>query len=341
MILLQGRKLFFNRLLGFNCCMKKKNNNHQTFPTDMIPILTIFLLLISSQLIECSINVIKPQKGASFDASSSSSSVSVTVEWVDDDTFPTYSDLSSVTFTLITGENTDMNALKTLASKVSKDKFTKTESSGTDHYTYDVEISNDLVGGNGQYFIQLYAVYDGIGAVAAYSPRFYLEDMSGSVTTYTYSYSTQPSMGYYITNNPYETTTAATTTYDTSASFTVPYVSQTGPYRFAPMQQQPNTTVTATTWTRRFPTSAVTYYTTINTKSLYHVTTITPGWSYTLTSDINYQTPDSFPSENGGWYNPSKRMSLTTRKLNYSAHSTSTTSSSSSTASSTTAASTN
>ncbi|KAL6947266.1 hypothetical protein ACO0QE_002145 [Hanseniaspora vineae] len=290
----------------------------------MIPLLSIFLFLVSSQLIECSINVIKPQKDSSFDASSSSSSVSVTVEWVDDDTFPTYDDLTSVTFTLITGENTDMNPVKTLASKVSKDQFTKTENGDADHYTYDVEISNTAVGGNGQFFIQLYAVYDGIGAMAIYSPRFSLKDMSGSVTTYTYSDTTQPSIGNYITNNPQDTTaTGTTTTYDTSASLTVPYVSQTGPYRFAPMQQQPGSTVTAKTWTRRFPTSAVTYYSTINTKSLFHITTVTPGWSYTLTSDINYQTPDLFPSENGGWYDPSKRMSLTTRKINYSAHSTS------------------
>ena len=94
-----------------------------------------------------------------------------------------------------------------------------------------------------------------------------------------------------------------------------PYTMQTGVSRFAPMQMQPQSAVTAQTWTRKFPTSSVSLYSTLR-KSPDKLTTITPGWSYTLPSDYNYATPAPFPSDNGGWYNPKDRQTLSARKVN-------------------------
>ena len=81
------------------------------------------------------------------------------------------------------------------------------------------------------------------------------------------------------------------------------------------MQLQPATRVTAKTWKRKYATSEVTYYYTLRNSVDQH-TTVTPGWSYTITADSNYATPAPMPADNGGWYNPRKRLSLTARKIN-------------------------
>ena len=149
------------------------------------------------------------------------------------------------------------------------------------------------------------------GNTIHYTPRFQLTSMGGT-TAYTYSGSVEP-----VPQTSIQTTTtnnAQATTID-SRSFTVPYTKQTGTSRFAPMQMQPNTKVTASTWTRQFATSAVTYYSTFGSLPE-QATTLTPGWSYTISSGANYATRAPMPSANGGWYKPSQRLSLSARKIN-------------------------
>ena len=90
---------------------------------------------------------------------------------------------------------------------------------------------------------------------------------------------------------------------DTSASFTIPYTLQSGLRRYAPMQMQPGTKVTATTWTRAFPTSAVTFYSTKGPKPNALVTT-TPPWSYSYSSEVNWASVAPYPTN---WYPASQR----------------------------------
>jgi len=98
-----------------------------------------------------------------------------------------------------------------------------------------------------------------------------------------------------------------------SASFSIPYTLQTGLTRYAPMQMQPGSVLTKnkSSWSRRHPTSAVTFFTSIR-PSPAQSSTITPGLSYTMTSVVNDASPALYPSQNGGWYNPSKLLTKPT-----------------------------
>ncbi|KAH3899671.1 related to Cell wall synthesis protein KRE9 [Saccharomycodes ludwigii] len=271
-----------------------------------------FILFLQTlvTLTKADIDIVSPKADAVFTATSTSSTVTIELEWIDDGSYPNIDKITSISLLLCTGANTKINCFKTLANAIPISDVTV----DSDESTYTVEIDAS-VSGNGQYYLQVFALYDGIGYTIHYSPRFELSGMSGTVTSYTYSDSTQPAAQYYITSESSASTTQ-TESIDTSASFTVPYTLQTGHTRFAPMQMQPSSKVTATTWTRRFPTSKVTFYSSFNMKGTYYMSTITPGWSYTITSDVNYATPASFPIDNGGWYDPTKKLSLTPRKLN-------------------------
>jgi hypothetical protein len=61
------------------------------------------------------------------------------------------------------------------------------------------------------------------------------------------------------------------------------------------------------------------------------VSTVTAGWSYTISSAQNYASPALYPSDNGGWYDPqSKVKSATLTRLTSDEASASSSSSSSS-----------
>lgn len=232
--------------------------------------------------------------------------VSITISWIDNHAFPTMDMFTYFTFVLGTGTNTNITSIKTLAKKIPlKDIIVEST-----NYSYTLEIDADTTG-DGQYFIQIFgwAVHDkSSGYTIHYSHRFTLTSMTGS-TSYTYTNSIPPDAQTSIV-------TQASQASVNPASFTLSYYDQTGISRFAPMQTPPGSSVTATTWSRRFPSSAVTYYTSL-INSLQQQTTITLPWSGSLTSDYNYATPAAFPSDNGGWYDPADRISLTPRKVNY------------------------
>lgn len=266
-----------------------------------------FILLIQflTVVVVCDLAILSPKPNEVF--SPSGGAVSIDIIWMDNQALPPVSDVKEYTIKLCTGPNDKINCFSTLAEAVPSSDVVFT----SDHYTYSVSIGSSLVG-DGQYFLQIYAdVRDKtiIGTIH-YTPRFILTSMTG-VTTYTYSTTLEPPA-----QTNYIQGADAGNNLDTSASFTVPYTLQTGKTRFAPMQMQPNTKVTGTAWSRRFPTSAVTFYSVFRPwTELQQLSTITPGWSYTYTSGANYATPALFPYQVGSWYNPRKRMSLTPRKL--------------------------
>lgn len=241
-------------------------------------------------------DVVVKSPTASDSFSGSSGSVTITVEWTDDDNSPTLDDITKYQFILFTGPNSS-------PSSVTKSEYIK--SSEFSSYSYDFTFES-TVGPDGSYFIQIYSQYDE-GYTLHYSNRFELTDMDGTLS------SSVSSVTY--TTGPSPMTSVTSTATINSASFSITYTLQTGISRFAPMQLQPGSTVTATSWSRKYPSSAVTFYSTFRT-SLDQLTTITPGYSYTLNSYTNAATPAAFPSQNGGWYNPTERMTFTTRKLN-------------------------
>ncbi|CAI4043493.1 hypothetical protein SKDZ_10G0430 [Saccharomyces kudriavzevii ZP591] len=250
------------------------------------------------------VNVVSPHSKATF--SPSGGTVSIPIEWMDNGAYPPLAKFASFTFTLCTGPNNNIQAVAIIASKIKPSQLTLDGSV----YSYTATFPSTLAG-DGQYYIQVYGWVDNQGSTTHYTPRFQLTSMGGT-TAYTFSDSVAPtpqtSIQTTTTNNEQATTID-------SRSFTVPYTQQTGTSRFAPMQMQPNTKVTATTWTRKYATSAVTYYSTFGSLPQ-QGTTLTPGWSYTISSGMNYATPAAMPSDNGGWYEPSKRLSLSARKIN-------------------------
>lgn len=251
------------------------------------------------------VNTVSPLAGAKF--SPSSGTVSIPVKWMDNGAYPSLSKISYYTLSLCTGANNDIDCIATIATQIKPSALSQDEEGV---YSYTASFSSTLTG-NGQYYIQVYAWVNNQGSTTHYTPRFQLTSMGGT-TSYTYSDSVAPTPQTSIQTTT--TNTAQATTID-SRSFTVPYTKQTGTSRFAPMQMQPMTKVTATTWTRKYATSAVTYFSTFGSLPE-QATTITPSWSYTISSGVNYATPAAMPSENGGWYQPSKRLSLSARKMN-------------------------
>ncbi|QLG75028.1 hypothetical protein HG535_0H03550 [Zygotorulaspora mrakii] len=251
------------------------------------------------------VTVVSPERGQTF--SGSSGTVSITVEWMDNGAYPPTNRITSYDFTLNYGPNDNIDAVGPIRRRVAASDVTR---SSNNVYSYTVSFRSDFCG-NGQYYIQVFSAVDGSrdSYTINYSPRFRLTSMQGS-TTFTYTDTTQPGGQ----TRAYTNTQTSSASIDTR-SFTVPYPMQTGISRFAPMQLQPATRMTATTWTRRFTSSAVTYYSTFRT-TLDQVTTITPGWSYTLPSGFNRASPALYPSQNGGGYDPKEKQSLSTRKIN-------------------------
>ncbi|ONH66098.1 Cell wall synthesis protein KNH1 [Cyberlindnera fabianii] len=241
------------------------------------------------------VSVSKPLTGESYSASNGK--VSIPITWIESNADPKLSDITEYTFKLCTGPNADIHGFD--------DEIITVKASDIDGYSYDFSVNAD-VGADGQYYVQIYAASKS-GWTIHYTNRFELTDMSGSY---------KPSVGAVTTPPSGQTSLADGTNTGVatinSASFSTYYTSQTGKTRFAPMQTQPGSKVTAarSQWTRQYPTSAVTYYTSLSTH-LEQLSTRTAGWSYTISSAVNWASPAPFPSENGGWYAASARLTKT------------------------------
>ncbi len=240
-----------------------------------------FIITTLAGLCKADVDITSPTSSTAVTADSGQ--VSFSIAWKDDGSSPDISDASTYTFKLCTGPNSDIISVDVSsavsASSISDDKY----SAKFDASKY----------ASGNYYVQIYATYSSGGYSIHYSPRFEITGLTGS--TKASGSGDSPDAQYSL---------AASS--DNSASFSVPYVSQTGKTRYAPMQMQPGSTVTVSTWSRRFASSAVTYYSTFK-KSPVVLSTVTPGWSYTMESLVNEATPAPFPSA-VGWYPASKRL---------------------------------
>lgn len=286
-----------------------KGNQDNMYSSVRTRLALLWTLVVSLTLVAADVAIVSPGQGDKFTASGSS--VSITVQWNEDDVTPLLKNVLNYNILLCYGTNDKFTCPETTTNTVKPSDL----ASGTEgSYSYAAKFDASAVG-NGQYFIQIFAQFskDAKQYTIHYTPRFTLSSMSGTLTPSVTTTSQPATQVMYATG----TTTTTDDGFDVSSLSTVPYTQQTYRTRFAPMQMQPGSTITATTWTRRFPTSAVTYYSTLrNWKSLEQLSTITPGWSYTISSDFNYATPMPFPSQNGGWYNPKSRQSLSTRIRN-------------------------
>lgn len=242
----------------------------------------VLFLLTLFKYVKASLVVTGPDMGTTFTASDGE--VVIPITWQDDGSDPRDDKITSYTFILCTGPNSAIHALQQVAKIKASDMPTTAYNA-----IFDADLASD-----GLFYVQVYCQLQNGGSLIRYTDRFQLLGLTGS---YAPSGSGTP---------PYGETHNDDASGDTSASFSVPYTAQTGSTKYAPMQMQPGTQITVSTWSRRFPSSAVTYYSTLNT-SPNCISTVTPGWSYTMSSFFNYATPAPFPSL-VGWHPASERL---------------------------------
>lgn len=231
------------------------------------------------------VSISSPGAGRSF--SGTSGSVTIDLEWVDSGAVPLLDDVNTFTFLLCTGPNNNVNCFSQLALEVPAADLLDN--------SYTATFLNTVCA-NGLFYIQITAVTTD-GYTLHYTNRFTLNGMTG---TRRLTGSGSPPQGQTLLQG------GPTIAPIDPRSWTLHYTQQTGSTRYAPMQTQPGTTVTATSWSRRFPTSAVTYYSTVRHSPNVYSTTTLP-WTYTMESLINQATPAPNPSVLG-WYPASERI---------------------------------
>jgi hypothetical protein len=256
----------------------------------LIQNIALFLFLWFS-FTSADVSISKPLQGQSFAASGGS--VDIEVSWIESQAVPQLDEIQSYTFVLCTGPNVAVDSVVTLK---------KFDASEVQDNSVSLSIES-TVGASGLYYIQVFAE-NPKGYTIHYTYRFNLTGMTGTYRPIAGELATPPSAQTSLIG------TGQTIISIDTKSFTVPYTLQTGVARFAPMQLQPGASVTkaATQWTRQFPTSAVSYFSTLRTDLLKQDTTITQGWSYIISSQANWASPALYPSDNGGWYNPADRI---------------------------------
>lgn len=238
-------------------------------------------LLVSSLLSAVSANFKLSIGGSTFNAGSDSLKVS----WEDDDVTPSIDGYDKATFLLCT-YGASRNAFScdiTLGSEVDISDATEQE-----FELSDIKAS----GGSGSYVLQMTAIKSAPVYVINYSGWIQITGMTGGGTANTGTTPGKQVVGDTSgQNSALGTLTSGTipSEYQNLASnWMTPYTYQFGQTRYAPFQSTPNTSVTAPlTFTRRYPTSAYSAFTTYLFTAL-PVTTVTPSPSVTITLQPNY-----------------------------------------------------
>lgn len=247
--------------------------------------LSFWLLLVALVArVFADVSISDPATGNSYDATSGA--VIVSVKWVDDTTDSesviSLSKVSKYAIVLCTGSNSQIKSVMSFTTSLPSSSL-----------LYDATIQKSAAP-NGEYFIQVYAQY-GSSYTIHYTNRFVLTGMTGAASQFSF-----PANLFSVTGDaPSPQISVAgqgtpTASID-SASFTVPYTLQTGKTRYAPMQTQPGTVVTYTMYSNRHATSAYTPYTSLSPSPNVY-STVTPGWSYTVTSTFNSASVAGYPT---------------------------------------------
>lgn len=257
------------------------------------PFLLFLFSFILFPLTLSDISIISPTNNKEY--SPDNGKVQINIKWKDstDNSNDQYSlnNAKSTKILLCAGSSTQTECFETLTT------FDNDDIKDTTSYTTSFD---DDVCDNGYYFFQFYTTFAEDATTIHYSGKFKLTKMKGDSDSLTVPYTVNGAP-------PNDVTEGGGGDDDTSIdtkSFGVYYTSQTGTKRYAPMQLQPGTKVTATKWSTLFPTSAVTYYSEMR-KTLEQYSTTTPAWSYKVTSVHNWASPAVNPSVA---YDPKERV---------------------------------
>ncbi|AMD20350.1 HDL394Wp [Eremothecium sinecaudum] len=238
--------------------------------------------------------------------SGASGSVKMAVRWKNDNFIYPYADqINFYNVTLCRGTKYGVECRpEKLAQNVDARKLP--EKDGL--FSVDVAIDGNVIG-DGFFTIQLASSAGLMGYTIVYSKPFQLTDMKGS-WDWKGEYNPYPVEEYQITAD----LQGRPRTYGAEYAKTA-YRFQTGLTRFPPLQTQPPTKKTATTWVAANPSTSVSYFKTpIN--SIIQETTMSMSGPF-ITQVVNHVPPPSFPTDNGAAYNPKDRIKFTPKKVNY------------------------
>ncbi|AGO12224.1 AaceriAEL134Wp [[Ashbya] aceris (nom. inval.)] len=265
--------------------------------------LVLWLLIQAVQLVWADVSVLKPEMGSRFSAKSGKAQFEL-VWRIDESTYPKADEIEIYNVTLCGGPLDKLTCMMNLANDVLPSDVKEENGELSLALSVDANIVAD-----GMYMVQLTANAGVMGYTINYSKRFYLEDMKGpqKITA------TAP-LDHPLWGEVHITAHKDGQLFDPTAEYaSVPYLSQTARTRYAPMQTQPATKISATTWVNPHPVTSVSYFSVIRSDLLYQQTTITRSRTYEISLHPNFATPLPHPST---WYDPKERQTLSTRKVN-------------------------
>ncbi|KIW05872.1 uncharacterized protein PV09_03072 [Verruconis gallopava] len=216
---------------------------------------------------------------------------SLQVTWEDSGTAPALSDLTTYQLFLCAGGN-DASSIVQLASLVADGTFAVTGNSAEAFVDASIGASTP----ENAYFLKMISVAATGGTVINYSSRFSLTGMTGSfpASVITAMSTVSGTNGPDTENNVGQAATTAAT--GAQGSFAIPFAEQTGPFRYASMQQVPPTKITKQTKTPINPTSPYTLATTFLPPQTSIQSTVTESVTWSFSQMENTVAAASGPS---------------------------------------------
>lgn len=254
--------------------------------------MNIIILLALLLKVLADVDISSPPSGRRYTADNGR--VTIPVEWEDSapDEDDQFSLTKAETYSILLCTGSASYPIECFDTLVDAEEYTE----GSDDFSQNVRIDADACD-DGFYFLQIYVTFGASKATTHYTNRFELRDMTGSTRTLTVANT-------FENGSPPDQTDGADTAVPSSL-FSITYTRQTGRTKYAPMQMQPGSSVTASTWSRKHATSAITTYYSALRPSPNCYSTITPGRSYTYTSLHNWAAVAPTPSVR---YNPRERV---------------------------------
>ncbi|KAA6411533.1 MAG: beta-1 [Lasallia pustulata] len=211
---------------------------------------------------------------------------SLSLGWVDSGTAPSISDLASYQIFLCAGGN-DANSYAQLAQLA---QGTFAASNGKASVSVQASLGASTTNA---YFLKMVSVATAGGSVTNYSPRFSVAGMTGTFSANVVAGigTISGTAGPATENNVAQNQAAAQ-----DDKYAVPYTLQTGLTKYAPMQPQPPTKITAQSASPMWPTSSVSIATTWLPRPS-QVTTSTQTQTFSMSSMENTAAPAPQPSD--------------------------------------------
>ncbi|ESZ97166.1 hypothetical protein SBOR_2422 [Sclerotinia borealis F-4128] len=215
-----------------------------------------------------------------------SAGTAFTVTWADNGDAPSVADIATYSLDVCAGSTSGAD-LEVVVAVSAGTALTSLTTTVTVPATKGGSVTN-------AYFMRMIATATAGGTVTVYSNRFSISGMTGTfATTYTITGTAGPA-----TVNTVADTAAVSSSAASSGDgiYAIPYQSQTGLTKYAPMGVMPGTTITATDTAPQYPTSSVPLATAYLSSATID-TTLTQAQTASFASHANTGAPASMPTD--------------------------------------------